>query len=125
MKPCLDCGDLCDESRCPTCTRQNANVSARARGYKTPEQRARDAEVYDAQWRRLSARARRMQQHCNDCGTTDDLTTDHSPEAHAARLAGKPITLSMVSVVCRSCNARRGCALPGSARALAVSHDAA
>ena len=124
-KPCLDCGELSDQSRCQTCTRQNENLNARARGYKTQAQRARDAEVYGAQWRRLSERARKMQNHCDDCGVSGpdaDLTVDHSPESHEARLAGKPITLSMISVVCRSCNARRGCALPGSKRALAVTH---
>lgn len=67
---------------------------------------------YDSTWDRLSKRARRMQPWCTDCGTTDDLTADHSPEAWKRKAEGKPIRLSDVTVVCRPCNAKRGRARP-------------
>jgi 5-methylcytosine-specific restriction endonuclease McrA len=51
-----------------------------------------------------------MQDFCTDCGSTDDLTVDHSPEAWAAKAAGKTIKLSMLQVLCRSCNSRKGAA---------------
>lgn len=68
---------------------------------------------YDAAWDRLSQQARKRQRFCSDCGTTDDLTADHSPEAWRRKAAGKPIRLIDVDVCCRSCNAKRGKARPG------------
>lgn len=80
-RPCLDCGALSTSTRCASCTS--------ARG------------TYDWRWRRLSEKARRLQQFCTDCGTTLDLTADHSPEAWERRAAGKPIRLRDIDVVCR------------------------
>lgn len=108
LRPCLSCGSLTrEESRCEACA--TAAETARHRGrVKTQREREKDSRKYDTTWKKLSARARRIQRYCSDCGTHDDLTTDHSEEAWRAKAEGKPITLDLVDVVCRSCNAKRG-----------------
>ena len=45
-------------------------------GTRCPEHRG-----YDRRWRVLSERARKLQPWCSDCGATEDLQADHSPEA--------------------------------------------
>ncbi|GAB3698509.1 hypothetical protein GCM10028815_03100 [Mariniluteicoccus flavus] len=95
MKPCLDCGTLSTSARCPA---------------HTDSSRPSTAAGYDWTWRKLSLRARRIQPWCSDCGTTHDLTADHSPEAWEAKEAGRVITLAMIDVVCRRCNSKRGAA---------------
>lgn len=101
MRPCLGCGEPSETTWCPTCRppRTNTKPSSTRRGY-------------DTAWRKLSERARRLQRFCSDCGTTEDLTTDHSPEAWQRKNDGKPIRLQDVAVVCRGCNSRRGAAKP-------------
>lgn len=83
-KPCLDCGTPSARPRCP------------------------EHRGYDAEWDRLSRRARKLQPFCSDCGATEDLQTDHLPEAWARRAAHKPIRLKDVDVVCGPCNRARG-----------------
>lgn len=90
LKPCLDCGAPSTSTRCASCTA--------ARG------------LYDWKWRRLSQTARRIQQFCSDCGTTVDLTADHTPEAWRRKRRGLSIRLKDIDVVCRSCNTKRGAA---------------
>ena len=102
MKPCIVCGEPSPESRCP----EHPKASG------TPPTTSSTSRGYDTTWRKLSERARRIQPWCSDCGTTDDLTTDHSPEAWARKDAGKAIRLRDVDVCCRGCNARRGRARP-------------
>ena len=107
---CSDCGrpyqrerstGYCDECR-PTRPRTVRRLeSERARG--TNKERG-----YGAAWRRLSRRARRLQPWCSDCGRTDELTADHSPEAWRRVALGKPVRLEDIDVVCRWCNADRG-----------------
>src|SRR4051812_36529449 len=97
-RPCLDCGQPCGASRCPTCSAVAEQRRDAARGTHT-------ARGYDSAWARLSARARRLQPWCTDCGATDDLTTDHGPEAWDAKATGRRITLDLIAVLCRSCNA--------------------
>lgn len=88
MRPCLDCGEPSPATRCPDHTQpRNHDVSAARRGY-------------DAAWRRLSKRARRLQPFCADCGAVDDLTGDH--------LVWPATKLEHVAVVCRACNSKRG-----------------
>ena len=70
--------------------------------------RAELADAYDWTWRKLSERARRIQPFCSDCNGTNDLTTDHTPEAWERYERGKPIRLRDVDVLCRSCNSERG-----------------
>lgn len=94
-KPCLVCGEPSDQSRCPDHRLDAHHQTADERGY-------------NSRWRRLSEKARKLQRFCSDCGTTTDLTADHSPEAWRRHNAGKPIRLRDIDVVCRSCNARRG-----------------
>lgn len=101
LKPCLDCGELSAFTRCAEHRRPVASAkgSASSRGY-------------DSAWSRLSRRARRLQPFCSDCGASEDLTVDHSPEAWQAKAAGRQIGLDLVDVVCRSCNAKRGRSRP-------------
>ena len=99
-RPCLGCGEPTDATRCPACIVPAAHTeSPTARGY-------------DYRWTVLSARARRAQPFCTDCGARDDLTTDHTTEAWQRRAAGLPIRLSDVDVLCRPCNGARGPARP-------------
>ena len=96
LKPCLVCGEPGSGPRCQVHTVDRKRPAA-DRGY-------------DQAWRRLSARARKLQPFCTDCGEVDDLQLDHSPEAWAAKAAGKAITLAMTEVVCGPCNRLRGAA---------------
>jgi 5-methylcytosine-specific restriction protein A len=96
VKPCLDCGQPSTGPRCPEHT-SDTKPTAAARGYNNA-------------WTRLSKRARRLQPFCTDCGSVDDLQTDHTPQAWARKAAGKTIRLIDVEVVCRDCNIARGAA---------------
>jgi len=98
-KPCLTCGEPTDASRCPDHRLRHDRPSREELGY-------------DYRWRKLAARAKRIQPWCSDCYTTDDLTVDHSERAWRRKAAGKPIRLRDVDVVCRLCNLRRGPARP-------------
>ena len=107
---CAECGAVyvreTSGARCDDCkpTRERTAqriVSESRRG-------TRRSRGYGAAWDRLSARARRRQPFCSDCGREDDLTTDHSPEAWARHERGLPIRLEDVDVVCNRCNAERG-----------------
>lgn len=99
MKPCLECGELSPGPRCPehTPTREDTRPNSGRRGY-------------DYQWQKLSERARKAQPFCSRCNTTEDLTTDHTPEAWKRKAAGKPIRLQDIEVLCRSCNSSAGAA---------------
>ena len=102
MRPCVDCGELTEGTRCAEHTEPHhgPKPSAQARGY-------------DAAWRKLSERARVLQPFCSDCGATEDLQTDHTPEAWARREAGKRLRLQDVDVLCGPCNRARGAARGG------------
>lgn len=107
-KPCLSCGDLSEQSRCAECSTQHDTARLRGRE-KSPEQKQRDRKKYGSPaWRNLSARARRLQPWCSDCGSRDDLTCEHTAQAWARIEQGKPLRLRDVDVLCRSCNAKRG-----------------
>lgn len=96
LRPCLDCGEPSTGPRCPEHT-VDPKPPATARGY-------------DWQWTQLSRRARRLQPFCLDCGATQDLQTDHTPEAWARKAAGLPVRLQDIDVVCGPCNRARGAA---------------
>ena len=96
LRPCLDCGEPSTGPRCAEHT-VDTKPSVSARGY-------------DQIWTVLSRRARRIQPFCTDCGATEDLQLDHTPEAWARKYAGKPIRLRDVAVVCGPCNRSRGAA---------------
>lgn len=105
-RPCISCGAPSPATRCPRCStaHERAKLSAARRGY-------------DRTWRELSRRARRLQPFCADCGATEALTTDHSPQAWQRRARGQVIRTRDVTVLCGPCNTRRGSARPGSNRA--------
>lgn len=105
---CADCGTPYPTDA--TATRRAACPTCRPVEAPRPERGTRHARGYDAAWSRLSARARRAQPFCEDCGREDDLTTDHSPAAWQRRERGLPIRLEDVAVVCRACNSARGAA---------------
>lgn len=98
MKPCIVCGEPSTRSRCDE--HQNARENR-------PKDRSRGAG-YSHAWDQLSRRARRLQPFCSDCGTTEDLSCDHTPEAWRRHDAGLPIRLKDVEVVCIRCNIARG-----------------
>lgn len=105
LKPCAEfnCGELATGTYCPAHT------------HKKPPNRSIPTEPpaargYDQAWRKLSERARKLQPFCTDCGTREDLTADHSPEAWARKAAGKTIRLRDITVLCLPCNVRRGAA---------------
>jgi hypothetical protein len=97
LKPCVACGEPSAKSRCP---------DHRPKDHQPP----REARGYNRAWQQLSRRARRLQPFCTDCGSTDDLQGDHSPEAWERKAAGKTIRLTDIDVVCGPCNRRRGAA---------------
>jgi hypothetical protein len=96
MRPCLDCGAPAAAPRCDEHTIDPKRPAAE-RGY-------------DAAWRRLSTRARRLQQFCELCGSTHDLQADHLPIAWQRKAAGKAVRLQDIRVLCRTCNIAAGAA---------------
>lgn len=103
---CATCGTPHDRNNpCPTCPPPAPRRRTPAQETRRGTSRARG---YDTAWDALSARARRLQPFCSDCGSTDNLTVDHTPQAWARRAAGKPIRLDDVDVVCAACNVARG-----------------
>ena len=105
--PCIDCGEVADDTRCSSCNTKHE--TARQRG-RVQVKKSSTERGYDSAWRRLSERARRMQPWCLDCGATTDLQADHTPEAWKRYEKGLPIRLSDIDVVCGACNRTRGAA---------------
>lgn len=101
LRPCIDCGQPTDQTRCPDCApthNTQRTTSFRDRGYS-------------AAWDKLSKRARKLQPFCTDCGATENLQLDHTPETWARIAAGKVVRLEHTGgVVCGRCNTRRGAA---------------
>lgn len=105
---CPDCGTAyepdSDRARCPDCRpRDDGSKDRYIRGN-------RHERGYDHRWSKLSAKARKLQPFCSDCGRTDHLTADHSTEAWKRHERGLPIRLQDIDVVCQWCNADRGAA---------------
>jgi 5-methylcytosine-specific restriction protein A len=102
-KPCLNCGEPTDGTRCPECR----TATSRYRHKPSPENAG-----YDKAFRRLSKRARSLQPFCLDCahpGSRDNpLTCEHLPGSWEKRERGERLTLSDVAVLCRECNSKRG-----------------
>lgn len=105
---CPECGAVYERddntAACPTCQPRRTH---RPNHYYAGSSTSRG---YDSTWKRLSARARKLSPQCEDCGTVEDLTADHSAEAWKRRSAGKAIRLRDIAVVCRRCNSERGAA---------------
>lgn len=86
MRPCLTHG-------CPTLVE---------RGYCTAHRTTTTQRGYDYQWQKVSKAARAAQPWCSRCRATTDLTVDHViPLAQGGD--GR-----MVTVLCRSCNSKKG-----------------
>lgn len=103
-RPCLDCGTPTRSgSRCDDCQTTHNRAHEQTRPGKT-------ARGYDGNWKRLSARARRLQPFCSNCGTTENLTCDHTPEAWRRRARGQVIRIQDVDVLCMDCNIAAGAA---------------
>lgn len=105
-RPCLSCGTPTPGTYCDECRPPDTR----------PAHATRAESGYDSAWDRLSARARRLQPFCLDCGTTEDLTADHLPIAWERKAAGLAVRLADIEVVCRSCNTKRGAARGDSSR---------
>lgn len=108
LKSCVDCGDLCQGTRCTDCRPVVDRTYARA------PKTSSTTRGYDSVWRRLSERARRLQPWCSDCGSVEDLTGEHTATAWQRKADGLPIRLQDVDVLCRGCNGARGA--PGGER---------
>lgn len=102
--PCIICGRSTDGTRCNECTKNQPQAPRLKHLNKISNQEA----GYNSRWRRLSARARRLQPFCSDCGATDNLSADHSPEAWRRHEQGLAIRLEDIDVVCMPCNLKRG-----------------
>ena len=105
--PCIDCGEVADDTRCSSCNTKHE--TARQRG-RVQVKKSSTERGYGSTWRRLSERARQLQTFCSDCGATNDLQADHTPEAWKRYEKGLPIRLSDIDVLCGPCNRTRGAA---------------
>lgn len=112
MTTCLTCGELSEQAYCQE-----------HRQPYSPKKGTTTERGYGARWQRLSKRARKIQPFCSDCGTTEDLTLDHSPRAWERYNAGKNIRLIDVDVVCIFHNIARGQARPGGQRSTTSTDD--
>lgn len=93
LKPCIKCGDLSEQGRCPD-HRKDTRI-----------RRDRGQAAYDRTWRSLSRRARQAQPWCTDCRKPAD-TTDHIiPKSIAPELVH---AIENCAPRCTSCNSRRG-----------------
>lgn len=102
MTTCLTCGELSEQAYC----QDHRPTSA-------PKAKSAAERGYDYRWQKLSKRARRIQPFCTDCGSTEDLTLDHSPRAWERYYTGKNIRLIDTAVLCMDCNIARGQQRPG------------
>lgn len=126
LVPCLECQDLTASpvmGRCDECSAERRRLKERGRKRERANRPDRTGPQAAA-WRKLSARARRLQQWCTDCHESraqveargDRLEADHLPSAWDKHHNSRPLTLSDVEVVCGTCNIARGSSQPGSAR---------
>lgn len=117
---CATCGLVYERTRqsayCLECRPAPAPAQADRRRERERRRGSATARGYGAAWQRLSARARRLQPWCSDCGRTDDLTGDHSPRAWERYESGRAVRLEDIDVVCRECNTLRGEARAGDDR---------
>ncbi|MGG5172681.1 hypothetical protein ACQR35_10950 [Pseudarthrobacter sp. J1738] len=117
LKVCSECGAVTDQALCIDHRRKPApSPSHQLKGSST-------ARGYDYTWSKLSKRARQLQPFCLDCGSTSDLTADHSEEAWARKARGQVIRLEDITVVCRPCNSKRGAARGGELGLIDASKD--
>lgn len=97
MRVCIDCGDVANGTRCPSC---------RAEATRKQNQRRAAAGTLGAPWawRDKSRAIRRAQPQCVECGSSADLTADHI----RPRSLGGNDGVENLRTLCRSCNAKKG-----------------
>lgn len=105
MRPCVDCGELAHRTRCAECQKV----------YRRPIEQERisfEDAGYDAEFRRIAKKAKKLQPFCLHCGHTgskeNPLSCDHLPSAWERKKAGKKLRLKDVRVLCRVCNSKAG-----------------
>lgn len=110
--PCTICGELAER------TRPDRGVYCKDHSHKltTNPARVRDPEHGSYAWKKLSEKARSLQRYCLDCGSSDNLSADHLPQAWLKIELGLPLTLDDVEVVCIDCNSARGSSKIGTQR---------
>jgi len=93
LKPCLQCGEPTDQSRCPDHRLKDRPL---AKGH---------AHTNPARWKRLSKRLRNNAPFCEHCGAVDQLQLDHIIPLSAA----PELTYADENcrVLCKTCNGRR------------------
>ena len=99
-KPCLDCGALSNEHRCPL--HMPAWKATKEASRNRPSSHARG---YDNNHRKLAKQAIKRDGRCLRCGTTDDLCGDH---VDPARKGATDLTVEDYQTLCRSCNGSKG-----------------
>lgn len=110
-RPCLDCGKLSTTgTRCPTCSR------ARQRGTQQAKRTRRPAAGRAETQRRADTVAAHRATHGDWCPgwrrpphPSTDLTADHVTEVALGGAEAGPLT-----VLCRTCNSRKGATLTAS-----------
>lgn len=96
LKPCLDCGEPSEGTRCDEHRRAQVRDRSRARTRRTDT----------ARWKRLSRRLRKLSPFCEFCGATDTLSVDHIiPVSQRPDLE---YVIDNCRILCRSCNSARG-----------------
>lgn len=102
MKFCLTCGEIAERSYCE-------EHFVEAQRASRPAVSGRRRTSGDSRWKRLSRKARKLQPFCSDCGATEDLQLDHTPETWQRIEDRLPIRLEHTGgVVCGPCNRARG-----------------
>jgi 5-methylcytosine-specific restriction endonuclease McrA len=95
-RPCARCGNVIPAgTHCNAC-QPTEQRKAKPRGH---------VHTNPAQWKTLSARVRRMQPWCLDCGAVTNLSADHLlPVSDAPELA---YAIENLTTRCLSCNGKR------------------
>ena len=100
-RPCLDCGILADQHRCPT---HLAIWQTKQEQYRSKTRPSTNKRGYDNAWRRIAKAAITARPWCEYCGAATNLTADHIiPLAR-----GGTSEATNVAVLCRTCNSRKG-----------------
>lgn len=113
-----ECGEIIlSGSRCEDCQRAY-NRAHDTNDKPSKRNRADRFGPRNTAWKRLAAKAKRLQPFCSDCHDSkaqieargDRLETDHLFTAYLKEQQHRSLTLSDVDVVCGKCNRARGAA---------------
>ena len=98
MKPCIECGEVGERTRCDDCFREKQSAQPRLDKSHPHENSAR--------WKRLSKRLRALQPWCDECSTSESLQANHVVSVHERPdLAYRP---ENISILCAEHNGARG-----------------